>query len=63
LEGAPLTQPSRAVIGNASNVARQLYSKADEAGANELFILTITDSTDSRIESYRLLDQAWAELT
>ncbi|MEO0549259.1 MAG: MsnO8 family LLM class oxidoreductase [Pseudomonadota bacterium] len=63
LREAPLVQPSRAVIGEAGAVAQQLLAKAQEAEANELFILSITDGTASRIESYRLIDQAWAELT
>ncbi|MDJ0920374.1 MAG: MsnO8 family LLM class oxidoreductase [Henriciella sp.] len=62
LEEAPLTPPSRAVVGEASDVAKRLYTLAADAKADELFILSITETTASRIESYRLLDQAWSAL-
>ncbi|MEM1087244.1 MAG: hypothetical protein AAGH90_05900, partial [Pseudomonadota bacterium] len=51
--------PERAIIGSANSVSDRLREKANEAGANELFILTITESLESRIASYALLDEAW----
>lgn len=62
LDTAPLEAPNRAVIGSADRVAERLREKADAASANELFILTITESAESRIASYALLDQAWGKL-
>lgn len=59
LDAAPLEAPNRAVVGAAREVAERLQEKAALAGADELFILTITDSTESRIASYALLDEAW----
>lgn len=61
LEAAPLEAPNRAVIGRADEVAERLVEKAETANADELFVLTITESLDSRIASYALLDQAWAQ--
>ncbi|MEL8055543.1 MAG: MsnO8 family LLM class oxidoreductase [Pseudomonadota bacterium] len=46
-------------VGSGSDVADQLAGKAADADADELFILTITDSLESRIASYAYLDEAW----
>lgn len=59
LDAAPLEAPTRAVIGRADEVAGRLLEKADSAGADELFVLTITECASSRIASYALLDEAW----
>lgn len=63
LEAAPLIPPNRAIIGTGHSVAKRLYETATEAGAEELFVLSITESTQTRIRSYELMDAAWAELT
>lgn len=56
--GAISTQ-SHAIIGTAEEVADRLAQKAATANADELFVLTITESLASRIKSYALLDEAF----
>ncbi len=58
LAQAPLQPPQRGIIGSGISVARQLITAASEARANELFLLSITDSIETRIKSYRLIEQA-----
>ncbi len=62
LADSPLEPPQRSIIGTGKTVAGALHSKAIEAGADELFILTVADTTADRIKSYTLIDQAWANL-
>ncbi|MEM7493216.1 MAG: MsnO8 family LLM class oxidoreductase [Pseudomonadota bacterium] len=50
---------SHAIIGAAEEVADRLAQKAATANADELFVLTITESLESRIASYALLDEAF----
>ena len=63
LEDAPLIPPERGVIGAAESVAQSLLDTAIDTRANELFLLTITDNLESRINSYRLLESAWNGLS
>ena len=63
LANAPLVPPQRGIIGSGASVARQLMSAASEARANELFLLSITDSVETRIKSYRLIEQAMAAIS
>ncbi len=63
LEEAPLIPAQRGVIGAADSVAQSLLDTAIETRANELFLLTITDSLETRINSYRLLEAAWTGLS
>ncbi|MEL7539306.1 MAG: MsnO8 family LLM class oxidoreductase [Pseudomonadota bacterium] len=63
LESAPLEPPQRGIIGTGLSVARELISVANEARANELFLLSITDSLETRINSYRLIEQAMAAIS
>lgn len=58
LESSPLEPPQRGIIGTGPTVARDLMQAANMARANELFILSITDSLETRINSYRLIEQA-----
>ncbi|MEM7329280.1 MAG: MsnO8 family LLM class oxidoreductase [Pseudomonadota bacterium] len=63
LEKAPLEPPQRGIIGDGVSVAQELISVANEARAKELFLLSITDSLETRINSYRLIEQAMRALT
>ncbi|NQY98066.1 MAG: MsnO8 family LLM class oxidoreductase [Henriciella sp.] len=58
LEAAPIIPAERGIIGAADSVAERLSEAATEAGADELFLLTITDQIETRIESYQLIKQA-----
>jgi luciferase family oxidoreductase group 1 len=62
IEQSPLIPPQRSIVGTGEGVARSLYEKATEAGANELFILSIAETTKARIKSYKLIDAAWQTL-
>jgi len=62
LSNAPLIPPSRAIIGTGQSVAQALHDTASKAEANELFLLSIADTTADRIKSYRLIDAAMADL-
>lgn len=55
--------PQRGIIGTGLSVARELIRTANDARANELFLLSITDSLESRLNSYRLIEQAMAAIT
>nr|WP_197501505.1 MsnO8 family LLM class oxidoreductase [Hyphomonas sp. Mor2] len=63
LEAAPLIPPERGIIGSAPFVAKSLLETATHAQANELFLLTITDSLETRIRSYALIEAALAKLS
>jgi len=63
LDAAPIVPAERGIIGAADEVADRLIEAASEAAANELFLLTITDHIDTRIESYRLIEQAMAAVS
>ena len=63
LATAPLTPPQRGIIGTGLSVAQDLITVANEARANELFLLSITDSLETRINSYRLIEQAMAAIS
>ena len=58
LANAPLEPPQRGIVGSAISVAQQLTEATHAARANELFLLTITDHIETRIESYRLIEAA-----
>lgn len=58
LADAPLEPPQRGIVGSAASVAQRLIEAAETARANELFVLTITDHIETRIESYRLIEEA-----
>ncbi len=63
LDEAPLIPGERGIIGSAESVAMTLLDTATETRANELFLLTITDSLQTRIDSYRLIESALSQLT
>ena len=50
---APIAE--RSISGPAADVTARLRTIAEDAGANELFILTIAETLDARIKSYELL--------
>lgn len=62
LAQAPLEAPERGIIGSALSVAQRLSETAQNCRANELFLLSITDHLDTRIESYRLIETAMMAL-
>ncbi|MEM1035829.1 MAG: MsnO8 family LLM class oxidoreductase [Pseudomonadota bacterium] len=59
LEAKIAGRSDQIIVGAGSDVAERLSHKANDASADELFILTITDSAESRIASYAYLDEAW----
>lgn len=63
LDASPLIPPQRGIVGSAASVAQSLLEVTTETGASEVFLLTITDSLETRIESYRLIEQAVAQLS
>jgi len=63
LDQAPLLPPERGIIGSANAVAKSLLETAMDTRANELFLLTITDSLETRIRSYALIEAAMAEIS
>ncbi len=60
LEQSPLEAPQRGIVGSAQNVAQRLAETAKETRASEIFMLSITDHVETRIESYRLIAEAMA---
>jgi alkanesulfonate monooxygenase SsuD/methylene tetrahydromethanopterin reductase-like flavin-dependent oxidoreductase (luciferase family) len=48
-------------VGSPSTVADQLQVLADETGADELLITTITHDHADRVRSYELLAREWAQ--
>ncbi|MHA7857662.1 MAG: MsnO8 family LLM class oxidoreductase [Henriciella sp.] len=63
LERAPLEPPQRGIIGTGETVAQRLMETAEQTRAREFFVLSITDSLETRIQSYRLIEQAMSKLT
>lgn len=63
LDQAPLLPAERGIIGSAEAVATSLLETAIETRANELFLLTITDSLATRIRSYALIEAAMAKIS
>ncbi|GAB5453929.1 MAG: LLM class flavin-dependent oxidoreductase [Henriciella sp.] len=63
LERAPLEPPQRGIIGTGETVAHRLLETARDARADEFFLLSITDSLETRIESYRLIEQAMSNIS
>ena len=63
LAQAPLEPPQRGIIGSGTSVAEQLIETANETGAREVFMLSITDHVETRINSYRLIESAMAGLS
>jgi alkanesulfonate monooxygenase SsuD/methylene tetrahydromethanopterin reductase-like flavin-dependent oxidoreductase (luciferase family) len=45
----------RMIIGDPSQVKKQLQKLADECGTDELIISTFADKAEDRLESYRLI--------
>ena len=58
LAQAPLEAPERGIIGSAQSVAQRLSETAAECRADELFLLSITDQIETRINSYRQIETA-----
>lgn len=50
---------ARAIIGSGKTVARGLNMAAKAASADELFILSVADTTEARLNSYRLIWDAF----
>lgn len=63
LERAPLAPPQRGIIGTGETVAKRLLETAQDTNADEFFLLSITDSLKTRINSYRLIEQAMSSLS
>lgn len=62
-EAAPDTlaaSTNRAIVGTGAQVARTLAETAETANADEIFILSIADTTNDRIRSYELIAEAMA---
>ncbi|MEO0722608.1 MAG: MsnO8 family LLM class oxidoreductase [Pseudomonadota bacterium] len=57
-EDAVAAARSRARVGNEQSVAAGITDLCRQAGADEVFVLTIADSAEARIASYRLLKDA-----
>ncbi len=53
---------SRAIVGDGHIVATGLKAAAEEAGADELFILSVADTTEARLRSYELIADAFGAL-
>lgn len=63
LEQSPLEAPQRGIVGSAQSVSQRLAETAHDTRASEIFMLSITDHVDTRIESYKLIETAMAALT
>lgn len=61
LSSAPVEPPQRGLVGSGLSVAQQLTETAKETKAREIFVLSITDHVETRINSYRLIEAAMAE--
>lgn len=61
LAHASLEPPQRGIVGSGVSVAHQLLEVATDARANELILLSITDHVETRIESYRLIEEAMSD--
>lgn len=62
LAQAPLEPPQRGIVGSGVAVAQELVEIATDAHADELFLLSITDHVETRIESCRLIEEAMRSL-
>ena len=62
LAQAPLEPPQRGIVGSGTSVAQQLIEATQVARADEVFMLSITNHIETRIESYRLIETAMAAL-
>jgi len=51
---------SRAIVGDLSTVCEQLQTASTDAQADELFILSVADTTKARIRSYELIAEGMA---
>ena len=51
---------SRAIIGSGKTVVTRLAATAKAANADELFILSVADTTEARLNSYRLIAEGFA---
>lgn len=60
---APLEPPQRGIIGTGETVAQRLLQTAQDSHASEFFLLSITDNLETRINSYRLIEQAMSSIT
>lgn len=58
LADAPLEPPQRGIVGTGDAVAAELVQTAKDARASEVFLLSITDSLETRIDSYRRIEAA-----
>ncbi len=58
LDRLPTPPPPRGVIGSAEQVACGLMQVQADTGADEIFILSITDTLEDRIASYRRIEKA-----
>ena len=63
LDRALLEPPQRGIIGTGETVAQCLLETAQETRASEFFLLSITDSIGTRINSYRLIEQALSSIS
>ena len=63
LHRAPLEPPQRGIIGTGETVAQHLLQTAQDSHASEFFLLSITDNLETRINSYRLIEQAMSSIT
>ena len=54
---------ARAIVGDASTVCGKLGSAAVDSQADELFILTVAETTDARIRSYELIAEGFGLTT
>lgn len=61
LDQTPATTIRAGIIGEANDVADKLRQLAEDSGADELFILSVTETLQDRITSYRLLNEAWRQ--
>lgn len=58
LDRLPTPPPPRGIIGSAEQVACGLMQVQADTGADEIFILSITDTLEDRIASYRRIEKA-----
>lgn len=52
----------RAIVGSGKHVAGKIAQAANEASADEVFILSIAETTQARIKSYQLIADGFAHL-
>lgn len=63
LADAPLEPPQRGIVGSGETVAAKLVQTAQSTRADEVFLLSITDSLETRIDSYRRIETAMRALS